>query len=122
MATVKVVLTELPNPGEGKAYTASWPAMQNGDVGETLALHEYADRSVQVEGTIGAAGSVSIEGSNDKTNFDVINDPSSTPLTFTALGKIKAVLEAVYQARPHVTAGDGATSITVTMFLRKTAR
>lgn len=120
MATVKCVLKELPNAGEGEAYTATWTAMKNGDVGEAVILTRYHDRSVQAEGTIGAAGSISIEGSNDTTNFDTINDPSSTALTFTSLGKIKGILEAVYQARPHVTAGDGSTSINVTMFLRST--
>jgi hypothetical protein len=122
MATVKVVLTEYPNAGAGEAYIASWPLMLNGDVGEPLVLHGYHDRSVQVEGTIGAAGSVTIEGSNDKTNYETINDPSSTALTFTSLAKIKGILEAVYQMRPHVTAGDGTTSITVTAYLRKTVK
>lgn len=128
MATVKMVLTELANPGEGKAYIASWPLMLNGDVGEPIALHEYSDRSVQVEGTIGAGGNCRIEGSNNAKadgtsgNWRALNDPSSTALNFTSLGAIKGILEAVYQARPEITAGDGSTSITVTMFLRKTAR
>lgn len=119
MATIKVTLTELEKPGQGQAWIASWPLMLNGDVGETVDLANYADRSIQVEGTFGAGGSCAIEGTNDTANFRTLNDPQGTALAITAAG-IKSVTEVSRQMRPHVTAGDGTTSLTVTAFLRRT--
>jgi hypothetical protein len=120
MGVVQPVYTELPFSGPGEAWQIQWPHMKNTDTGVSIDLFKYHDRSVQVEGTIGAAGSVSVEGSNDGSTFEVLDDPTGTALTFTTLGKIKEVLEAVWKLRPHVTAGDGTTDITVTFFGRRT--
>lgn len=119
MATIKVVLTELPNAGEGKAWVASWPNMQNTDVGEVIEAWEFFDRSLQVSGTFGAGGSCALKGSNDKTNFVALTDPQGVAIAVTTAG-IKAVTEVARQVRPEITAGDGTTSLTVTMFLRRT--
>lgn len=122
MPVTKGTLTELPNPGEGKAWTMAWAAIPNGNSGDPLVLHDYADRSVEIEGTIGAGGSVQIEGSNDGTNYRVLHDTGLNNLVFTSTGKLSAVLEATLYIRPNVTAGDGTTAITVTLYARKTAR
>lgn len=112
----------MPDAGASAGWIVQWANMANGDVG--VAINEisnmvtHADRSVQVEGTFGVGGTVAIEGSNDGTNFEVLNDPSSTALNITS-AKIKGILEAARQIRPHVTAGDGTTSLTVTMLMRK---
>jgi hypothetical protein len=122
MSNIIPVWAGLPDSGSGDGWVIQWAAMQNGDVGVPVSATDHisghADRSVQVEGTFGAGGDVVIEGSNDTLNFEVLNDPSSTPLSFTA-PKIKGVLEAVRQIRPHVTGGDGTTSITVSLMMRR---
>jgi len=86
-------------------------------VGENQA--NYADRSVQVTGTFGAGGSVQIEGSNDGgVTYNIMNDAFGNPLVITS-GVIKQITECAERIRPNVTAGDGTTSIIVSMFMRK---
>jgi len=121
MATVKPTMTELQNSGEGRAWKVEWAAMANGDDGEPVQLPGYQDRSVQVTGTFGTGGSVTVQGSNDGSNYAALRDPSHTTLAFTAAG-IKAILEATERVRPAVTAGDETTALTVTMFFVKPAR
>jgi hypothetical protein len=95
------------------------------DVGAAVSVPALADRSVQLLGTLGTGGSVRIEGSNkaapdESTNTDwaVLTDPQGNDLNLAAL-KIEAVTEPVLWIRPRVTAGDGTTSLTVILLLRK---
>lgn len=118
MATVKAVWTELPNAGEGEAWKVQWPLLAGSDDGEPITLHQYRDRSVQVEGTFDS-GTVTMKGSNDGTNYEGVRDPSSTALTFTAAG-LKGVLEAVRHIKPVVSGGGGSCSLTITMYLGRT--
>lgn len=96
----------------------TWAAMANGDVGAPVRYHSHADRSVQIVGTFGAAGSALIEGSLDETNYATLNDPQGVPLTLTT-AKVKSIAEMSVIARPRVTAGDGTTALTVTMIFRR---
>lgn len=86
-------------------------------IGSKLAFDEYADRSVQVHGTFGAGGAVTIEGSNDGQHWAPLADPQGNPLVITT-PKIEAILECVRFVRP-VAAGDGTTNLTVLVFGRK---
>jgi len=88
------------------------------DVGDAQEVPGYADRSVQVTGTFGAGGSVRIEGSLDGTNYAVLTDPQGNALDITA-AKIEAISENVRMIRPRVTAGDGTTTLVVTILFRK---
>ncbi len=114
MAIKPVVIQRL---GE-HTMRATWANMANGDTGEPIDWPAYADRSVQVVGTFGAAGSVSMEGSNDGTNFVALSDPRGNAMAVTS-AKIEQVEDCTFQTRPNVTAGDGTTSLTVTLFARK---
>lgn len=100
-------------------YTSA--AMANGDTTTPLQITDFADKTVQFDGTFGAGGSVSLEGSNDGTNWFVIKDPSSTAITKTAAG-ISAVLEHPLQVRGHATAGDGTTAIVMRLMARRGPR
>ena len=120
MATIPNTLTPLPEPGNPPIYVAQWGPMANGDVGLALqGVWNYADRSVQVEGTFGSGGTCAVEGSNDQTNYRMLNDPQGNALSINA-ASVKAVVEICQNIRPHVIAGDGTTSLTVTMILRRT--
>lgn len=116
MATKPVTLTELPNAG-GNAWVARW-TLANGDVGEAIGMEGWSDRSVQVEGTFGSGGSCSLKGANDATLYQILRDPASSALTFTAAG-LKQVLESTRVIRPECTAGDGTTSLTVSVLLTR---
>ena len=122
MPIIQPTWTGVPDASAIHGWVITWGPMQNGDVGASVVdisnVSDHADRSVQVEGTYGAGGSVQIEGSNDSVNYRVLNDPSITPLVFTS-AKIRAILEACRSIRPNVTAGDGSTSVTVSILMRK---
>lgn len=123
MATITPTYTDIQGPDDRYAKSASYGPMANSDVGLSTpaSVSLYADRSVQVEGTFGAGGTVLIEGSNDGTNWRTLTDPLGNALSITTAG-IKQVTEAVAQMRPRVSAGDGTTSLTVTIFMRRSLR
>jgi hypothetical protein len=108
--------------GANSIVTASWINMGNADTGLPVALTDFADRSIQVSGTMGAA-TVTIQGSNDIVNFNAGNfgampwntmrDPQGVALTFTT-ADIKQMLEMSMFVRVITTGGTGS-AITVTM-------
>lgn len=114
MATKPVTIEIL---GE-RTIRATWANMANGDDGAPIDWPYYADRSVQVRGTFGAAGSVTMEGSNDGANFEALSDPRGNALAINS-AKIEQVEDCCFRTRPRVTAGDGTTSLTVVLFARK---
>lgn len=103
-------------------HKASWTGLLNGDSGDFVEASYLSDKSIQVQGTFGVGGTLIFEGSNDSgvTAF-TLNDPQGNPLSFTT-GKIEQVLENTQMVRPRVTAGDGATSLTVLMVSRGNLR
>jgi len=137
MAVRTPVLTPVLGGENIDGWQVVWSGLLNGDtgapVGSTIGyaaasaiaavgggmVTGFADKSVHPSGTFGSGGTVAIEGSNDGTNFFVMNDPFAVPLNLTN-PNIHAVTEAVVQVRPHVTGGDGTTNLTITMLFRKT--
>lgn len=138
MANITPTITRIMGQGSLDGWQVKWGPMANGDVGLPVGstigdgagaivpsggsgfFAGYADKSIQVSGTFGAGGSVACEGSNDGgSNYFAMTDPSQTVIAITAAGG-KSVTEATIWVRPHVTAGDGTTSLTATMFFRKT--
>ncbi|MER9840328.1 hypothetical protein NKJ59_03585 [Mesorhizobium australicum] len=100
------------------ALRFKWLAIPNGNQGSAVTLNVYQDRTVQIGGTFGAGGSVTIQGSNDNgTTWATLTDTLGNALTFTAAG-MKQITELPYQIRPSVTAGDGTTSINVWLHAR----
>jgi hypothetical protein len=93
------------------------------DSGDPVQMPGSADRSVQVLGTLGAAGSVRIEGSNVAAptvdaDWAVLTDPQGNALDISAL-KIEQVMEIPLWIRPRITAGDGTTSLSVLLLVRR---
>jgi len=109
MATVSA--TTQPWLLDQQIYTWTPLTTTNAD-GSIMSYTGAADRTVQVQGTFGVGGSISLQGSLDGANWTILRDPQGTVLTFTAAG-LKAVLEGCPFVRPLVTAGDGSTSLTV---------
>lgn len=80
---------------------------------------DYADRSVQVKGTFGANGSVTVEGSNDNgTTYSALTDPQGNAITKTAAGA-EQITELMGLTRCNCTAGDANTAISVDFYLRR---
>ena len=121
MAVIPYVLTVYPEPARPIGYIVTWGPMQLSDTGQPIDLVGFADRSIQVEGTFGAGGTVELQGSNDLTNFRVLHDPYSNPLDYT-FARIDHLTEIPVLMRPAVLSGDGTTAIVVTMYIRRTDR
>ena len=94
-----------------------WTGLLNTDTGSPQTGSNLADKSVQVSGTFGAGGSVSIKGSQDNVTWFTLTDPQGNALVFTAAG-MEQISENPRYMRPEVTAGDGSTSLTVTVIAR----
>lgn len=103
-----------------RVSTTKWTPMLTTDVGTPETCGRLSDRSVQVIGTLGAGGSVNIQGSNDGSTWATLNDPASVPLATMGVG-IKEILENTQFVRPVVVGGDGTTSITVILTAASTA-
>lgn len=134
MANITPVIFPVIGQGDADGFQVTWGPMALGDVaigvGNTVNgvsvpgggfFAGYADKSIQVEGTFGAGGTVALEGTNDgnTAHYRPLSDPSGTTIAITS-SAIKALTEAVIWVRPRITAGDGTTSVTVTVFFRKT--
>lgn len=112
--------TILSVNGDTAKVIKQWANMtfSGSDVGDNLEIPEYADRSVQVIGTPGAGGTVIIEGSNNGTDYAVLKDHLGNNLSFTA-ADIRSIDQIVRFIRPRVTGGDGTTSFTVIVLVRR---
>lgn len=118
MATI-IPVVGLVKSWRDNANTYTYAAMNTTDtVGEAVEQTGAAHRSVQVFGTFGAGGTVTIQGSNDGTNWATLTDPQGNALTFTT-AKIEAVQELTRYIRPASVAGDGTTNLTVIILLRR---
>ncbi len=104
----------------------AWTGLNNGEVGVPFLTADFADASVQVRGTFGAGGSVSLQGSNiaepdlaaGSTDWHILTDPQGNVLTFTS-ARLEHIAEGVRWLRPRVTAGDGTTDLEVHLWLRR---
>src|SRR3990170_2252557 len=119
MADITAVLTRLATRGDDNVRIVLWETMGNADTGvgvdgtgSTIQLPGFADRTVQVAGTFGGA-TVTVQGSNDGTNWATLRDPQGADLTFTVAG-IKQVLEVTRHIRATTSGGAG-TDVDVTL-------
>lgn len=116
MATIPVSAVAIAK----RTWKFVWAGLANGDVGAGISSSILADKTVQVNGTFGAGGTVSIQGSNNGgTTWGTVHDPGGTALTLTD-GTLKTCLENPDMIRPSAV-GDGSTSLTVTVIATSSA-
>lgn len=126
---------ETPRPLPG-VESVTW-VLANTDAGQPIAFSNYSDKTVQVFGTFGSGGSVTLQGSNDPrvlvdyaagtpkgsetAKWFTLKDPQANAITKTSDGADsgEAILENPLFIRPNCTAGDGTTAITVILVGRK---
>lgn len=77
----------------------------------------FADRTYQAVGTWGGA-TLQMQGSNDGTNWFMLNDPFGVDLSLTANGMF-AVAEAPLYVRPALSVAGSGASIVVTLVGRR---
>jgi len=102
-----------------------WSNLANGDTGSWLQIPYGAEKCAIAYGTFGAGGSIAIEGANEiiasPANAIPLHNPGETVIALTSSGQVQQVLESTFQIRPHVTAGDGTTLLTVDLMIMRTA-
>ncbi len=114
--------------GLGEVIQYVW-VLANGDTGAPLGIPNNFDATVHIYGTFGSGGSVTLYGDNNTLDFTnqtapgsgswvALTDPQGNAITKTA-ASIEAVLEMPLYVAPACTAGDGTTSITVNLILRR---
>ena len=97
--------TRAPASKSNESIVVTWSAMATGDTGEPVSLAEYGDRTFQVGGTIGGA-TLTIEGSNDGTTWNTLNDCQGVALALTTAA-IKMCRERPMYVRPNCSGGAG---------------
>jgi hypothetical protein len=104
MATVTGTLQALSNG----IVVVTWPSMGDADVGSSVEVPGWADRTAQA---IGDATGIAIEGSNDGTHWFSLTDPSGTTIALAGSSNDMAfVVENPRYMRP---VADGGTDTTV---------
>lgn len=98
-----------------RAVIVSW-TLTDSENGNAPELPFYSDRSVQVEGDFDTA-TITIEGSNDGTNYHPLTDPQGNALAFTSAG-IEAISELTRYIRPSSGAGTGSVDVTISILMR----
>lgn len=111
MAAIKPSALSLPGFGD-RGQVVTWTPVTESDTCLPFENPGRSDRSVQVEGTFGGA-TITIEGSNDGTNWHTLHDGSGTALTFTS-ADLRQVLEVTRYIRAKTASGSGS-SVTVTL-------
>lgn len=117
MPTINPTVAHIGNDTVRFTYTP----MANADVGAPIGANhaDYADRNVSVFGTFGAGGTVLIQGANDAAlTYHTLNDQSDNALSITT-AKNEQIEQVPEHTRPNVSAGDGATALTVVITCRR---
>lgn len=104
---------------EDGVVVITWPNLLVNDTGSWVKAARYADKTVQVIVNAGGSGdAVTMEGSPDAgTTVGDLHDAQGTLLVTELVGATltdpEIVAESPLWIRPHVTAGDGVTDLTV---------
>ena len=114
MATIIPVITVLSGYTPYDGWMVVWGPIGDADVCQPVTLSNYTDQSAQVDGTFGGA-TLTIQGSNDATNYHTKTDPTGTAISLTQSG-LRQCTEATINTKP-VTSGGTGSALTVTMFM-----
>ena len=125
MATITGSLERVETFGDD-CHVITWAALTTTDnYGSPIAMPGSADRSIQLLGTLGTGGAVTLYGSNkaspdtsSDTDWAILTDPQGNNIVLSTL-KVEAITELMRWVRPKITAGDGSTSLTAVMLLRR---
>lgn len=96
---------------------ATWTPLENGDSGSVLSNIGNRFATVQISGTFGVGGTISLQGSLDGVIYQTLLDNSGAAVTFTTAGMV-TVRDIVSYYKPLVTAGDGTTALTCNLLVR----
>lgn len=113
MATVNHSTEEIKRQ---KMETIKWKAMACGDVGDAYQIPWWAtSMTVQVEGTFNTQ-TLTLQGSNDKSNYHALTDPQGNNIAFSAAG-LEVVEEYPRYIQPSFSGSTGG-DLDVLLFVR----
>lgn len=92
--------------------TVKWAGVVGADSCTPFEFAAFPDKSVQVIGPT-FVSAVTIQGSNDGTNYVTLTDNLGLPLSFTAAG-IKFIAENTRYIKPVIAAGASVNTIIIT--------
>ena len=100
----------------GKTARALWNGLVCGENGDAIDLDGFNDNTITVTGTFNSQ-TVTIQGSNDGTNWFTLTDHAGSNLAFTAAG-MKLITEAPKSIRPSFSGSSGG-DVDIIIELRK---
>jgi hypothetical protein len=103
------------------ACLITWTLLDLDDSGAPVELVDYPDKTATITGTFGVGGSITLQGSNNNTDWFALTDGQGNAITKTASG-MELIVENPRYVRPLVTAGDGSTNLTVQILCRRSVR
>lgn len=118
MATVQATVSTEGTSKDESVKLIKWEALTgtNAD-GSPVKFTEWADRTVQMFGTWDTC-TVTMQGSNDGTNWFTLTDPQGYNVAFTASGG-KAILEGPLWMRPLLSSAGGTSDVDVLLLIRR---
>lgn len=122
MAEVVETLQSLEHyPYAGELWHIEWNSLKLNDTGRPISLAEFADRSIQIYGTLDGALAV-IEGSNqlvNPTNWFTLTGSNGAALSLSAIGVGHILLEPCVWVRPRMQGGGASTNVTFQLFVKR---
>ena len=124
MATVTPTLQKVHTFADD-AMVVTWASLTTtNNYGAPVQMPGRADRSIQLTGTLGAAGAVTMYGSNvfdpnlaNDADWAILDDAKGNPLVLSTL-RIEEIVTLPLWIRPKITAGDGSTSLTARLVMK----
>ena len=101
MATIQGNLVEN---ADGYTATASWLNVTEADSGSAINMSNDPDRTVQVVGDFTTGGEITMQGSNDGTEWASLHDPQGNAIVLSD-ASVKLIAENTVYIRPTATAG-----------------
>jgi len=102
-----------------QVFEYKWETMGNADTGTSIETNNLVDMTVTIDGTFGSA-TVTIQGSNDGTNWHSMTDPQGN-----AVAKTAAAMEVLSEAPRYIraiTSGGTGTDVDVILLARRALR
>lgn len=108
------------------AHVITWsPLTTTNADGGAIEMPGSANRSIQFTGTFGTGGTIVLQGSNlaspvasTDTDWFTLTDPQGNAISKTAAGG-EMITELTRWIRAKVSAGDGTTSLTATLLVKR---
>lgn len=121
MAEVSCTQTKVLGFNNGLCTKFTWGAFTSANTtAAAISIPGFADKTVQIQGTFDSC-TVTLEGSNDGTNYIVLTDPQGNAISKTA-SAIEAVTENTLWIKPVLATAGASTSVVVTILAKAGVR